>query len=97
MWTERQQVTARLEPLREHFRIELLFFPSYSPNVNLIERLWKFVKKECLACRPSPDYEIFTHTIDDCLNGLRTNYKQQMTPLLTFNSQTYENEPILAA
>ena len=28
--------------------IELLFLPSYSPNLNLIERLWKFVKKTCL-------------------------------------------------
>ena len=28
--------------------IEILFLPPYSPNLNLIERLWKFVKKECL-------------------------------------------------
>jgi len=26
--------------------IELLFLPSYSPNLNLIERLWKLVKKK---------------------------------------------------
>lgn len=26
--------------------IEPLFLPSYSPNLNLIERLWKFVKKQ---------------------------------------------------
>ena len=29
--------------------IELLFLPAYSPNLNLIERLWKFVKKEVLG------------------------------------------------
>ena len=28
--------------------IELCFLPSYSPNLNLIERMWKFVKKQCL-------------------------------------------------
>jgi len=28
--------------------IELLFLPPYSPNLNLIERLWKFVKKQVL-------------------------------------------------
>jgi len=28
--------------------IELCFLPAYSPNLNLIERLWKFVKKQCL-------------------------------------------------
>jgi transposase len=26
----------------------LLYLPSYSPNLNLIERVWKFVKGECL-------------------------------------------------
>ena len=28
--------------------IELLFLPSYSPHLNLIERLWRFTRKECL-------------------------------------------------
>ncbi|MFZ5903249.1 MAG: transposase [Chloroflexota bacterium] len=28
-------------------KIELCFLPSYSPNLNLIERAWKFVKKKC--------------------------------------------------
>jgi transposase len=26
--------------------IELLFLPSYSPNLNIIERLWKWTKKD---------------------------------------------------
>ena len=28
--------------------IELLYLPSFSPHLNLIERLWRFVRKECL-------------------------------------------------
>ena len=28
--------------------IELLYLPAYSPNLNLIERLWKWIKKKCL-------------------------------------------------
>jgi hypothetical protein len=31
--------------LAESLQIELLYLPSYSPNLNLTERLWKFVKK----------------------------------------------------
>jgi hypothetical protein len=31
----------------ETLQIELLYLPAYSPNLNLIERLWKFVKKQC--------------------------------------------------
>jgi transposase len=32
----------------ENSKIKLVFLPSYSPNLNLIERLWKFFKKEVL-------------------------------------------------
>ena len=31
--------------------IDLQFLPPYSPNLNLIERLWKFTKKQCLYNR----------------------------------------------
>jgi transposase len=93
----RYQRCAPVQALARSLRIELLFLPSYSPNRNLIERLWKFVKKECLASRPAPDYETFTQTIDDCLKSLRVKYKKQMTTLLTLNFQTFEDEPVLAA
>ena len=29
-------------------KIELLFLPTYSPNLNLIERLWRFIKSDYL-------------------------------------------------
>jgi len=35
--------------------IELLFLPAYSPSLNLIERLWKFVKKQVLYGKYYPD------------------------------------------
>jgi transposase len=93
----RYQRCGLVQSLARSLRIELLFLPSYSPNLNLIERLWKFVKKECLASRPLPTYEAFTQTIDDSLNNLRTKHKEQMATLLTLNFQTYEDEPVLAA
>ena len=93
----RYQRCELVKSLARSLRIELLFLPSYSPNLNLIERLWRFVKKECLASRPLLDYETFTQTIDECLNSLHTKYKDQMATLLTPNFQTYEDEPVLAA
>jgi transposase len=93
----RYQRCAVVQALARALRIELLFLPSYSPNLNLIERLWRFVKKACLASRPLPDYETFTRTIDECLNSLHTKYKDQMATLLTLNFQTFEEEPVLAA
>ncbi len=32
-------------------KVKLVFLPSYSPNLNLIERLWKFFKKKILYNR----------------------------------------------
>jgi transposase len=93
----RYQHCALVQALARSLRIELLFLPSYSPNLNLIERLWKFVKKECLASRTLPNYESFTQTIDGCLNNLHTKYKEQMKTLLTLNFQTFEDEPVLLA
>ena len=93
----RYQRCELVQSLARSLRIELLFLPSYSPNLNLIERLWRFVKKECLASRPLPDYEAFTRTIDDGLNSLTTKYKDQITTLLTLNFQTFDDEPVLTA
>lgn len=42
------QRCAKVVDYAKKLNIELLFLPTYSPNLNLIERLWKFVKKKCL-------------------------------------------------
>jgi transposase len=93
----RYQRCELVQSLARSLKIELLFLPSYSPNLNLIERLWKFVKKESLAAKQLPTYEAFTAVIDECLNNLHTRHKAKMDTLLTLNFQTFENEPILAA
>jgi transposase len=41
----------------KHSKIELKFLPPYSPNLNLIERLWKFMNKKI---RNNKYYEKFT-------------------------------------
>jgi transposase len=93
----RYQRCALVQGLAQTLGIELLFLPAYSPNLNLIERLWRFVKKECLGCRPQPTYEAFTGAIDTCLSSLTTKHKQQMKTLLTLQFQTFDDEPIQAA
>jgi transposase len=78
--------------------IELLSLPSYAPNLNLIERLWKFVKRECLGCRVLPSYEAFTQAIDDCLADLNTRHKHQMKSLLNLEFQLFDEDvPVLSA
>ncbi len=45
--------------------IELLYLPAYSPNLNLIERLWKFVKKKVLYSKYYPNFSEFRNAITD--------------------------------
>ena len=59
----RYQRCALVQTHAAQLHIELLFLPAYSPNLNLIERLWKFVKKQCLYAKHYPDFGTFTHAI----------------------------------
>jgi DDE superfamily endonuclease len=94
----RYQKCAVVKALAASLRIELLYLPSYSPNLNLIERLWKFVKKECLGCRVLPTYEAFTTAIEDCLANLDTRHKHQMDTLLNLEFQLFDEDvPVLSA
>ena len=77
--------------------IELLFLPSYSPNLNLIERLWKFVKKEVLNSRHHQDFKRFQGAIDGCLADLPTKHREKLATLMTHNFQTWEHVSILDA
>jgi hypothetical protein len=83
--------------LAKTLHIELLFLPAYSPNLNLIERVWKFVKKESLASRYLPSFAEFAGAIDTCLDQLHTAHKAKMRTLLTLHFQTFVDEPIITA
>jgi transposase len=94
----RYQKCAAVRTLAASLRIALLYLPSYSPNLTLIERLWKFVKKECLGCHVWPTYEAFTRSIDDCLAALHTRHQQQMDTLLNLEFQLFDEDvPVLSA
>lgn len=75
--------------------IELLYLPSYSPNLNLIERLWKFVKKKCLYSKYYDDFESFKGAITDCLAQTDTTYKEELDSLLTLKFQSFKKAQIV--
>ena len=77
--------------------IDLLFLPSYSPNLNLIERLWKFVKKECLYGKYYEKFEGFQGSIEDCLGKTGTKHRAAIQTLITRNFQVFDTQNILAA
>lgn len=77
--------------------VELLFLPSYSPNLNLIERLWKFTKKRALRGKHYPDFATFSGAIDDCLDRIPTDHREALASLMTLKFQTFDNASFLAA
>lgn len=67
--------------------IELLFLPPYAPNLNLIERLWKFIKKDCLYSEYYSDFPNFKQAI---LNSIANPDMNKLTSLLTLNFQSFK-------
>ncbi len=78
--------------------IELLYLPPYSPHLNLIERLWKWVKKDCLYSKYYETFEQFKHAINKSLLQIQNNEtKKELETLLTLNFQTFEKTKIMNA
>ena len=96
-WTTRAPRSARVQGVAESLGIELLYLPAYSPNLNLIERLWRFVRKESLNSTSYEAFEQFTTAIDQCLDGLPSVHKSEMETLLTHEFQMFGDVLLLAA
>ena len=66
----------------EKSRIELVFLPPYSSNLNLIERLWKFFKKKVLYNTYIETFAEFKMRCDDFLKNV-SQYKSELETLIT--------------
>ena len=75
----------------------LLFLPSYSPNLNLIERLWRFIKRRALYGRYHPKFAEFQAAIQETLDGLPTTHADKLETLMTLNFQQFEDVSLMAA
>jgi transposase len=74
--------------------IELVFLPSYSPQFNLIERFWKFLKKKCLYSKYYENFQTFKEAINEFIKNI-DKYKRELKTLITPNFQTFENVKIV--
>ena len=71
--------------------VELLFLPPYSPNLNLIERVWKLTKKKCLTNKYHKDFRAFRTAIDQCIDDFEGRLKPERKSLLALNFQFFPN------
>ena len=93
----RYQRNAAVEALATQLEVTLLFLPSYSPNLNLIERLWKFLKRQAVYGRYHPGFQEFQATIQETIAGLATRHAEPLKTLMTLNFQRFEDVSLLAA
>jgi transposase len=93
----RYQHCALVIDLAKSLNIHLEFLPSYSPNLNLIERLWKFIKKQVLYGRHYGTFGEFCAAIDGCLAKIPTAHRDSLESLMTHNFQRFNPASFLAA
>ena len=91
----RYQKCALVQDLARSLGIELLYLPPYSPNLNLIERFWKWVKKQCLYGKYYPTSADFQAAIQQCIAQAHSDHLAELESLLTLKFQTFTAVPVL--
>jgi transposase len=87
----RYQKNKKVFAAAEEYGIELLFLPPYSPNLNLIERVWRLVKAKSLRNRYFADFGKFKTAIDDFVDSLSGENRHRLQSLVTEKFQIIEN------
>ena len=66
------------------------FLPPYSPNLNLIERLWKFTNEKIINLKYYPLFQDFKTKILDFYENINI-YQKELEKRITYNFQLFEN------
>lgn len=77
--------------------ISLIFLPPYSPNLNIIERLWKYTRRHVLAGKYFDSPAKFHDALRHFFEVDYINHKPSLSSLLTLNFQSFENAHLLCA
>jgi transposase len=93
----RYQRNAVVQGLAAELGIVLLFLPSYSPNLNLIERLWRFMKRKAAYGRYHPTFTDFRAAVQDVLDRVPTTHASKLASLMTLNFQEFDEVSLLTA
>ena len=86
----RYQKCKVVQSLAEELSIDLVYIPPYSPNLNLIERLWKFVKNE-LRTKYYEDFTLFCHQIDGIIASTSAGNREKIASLIGTKVQLFDD------
>jgi len=73
--------------------VEVFWLPPYCPSLNLIERLWKFIKKDCLNGRYYPTHQQFQHAVLESLAAVNTRHQETLKTTLTLEWHFHKPQP----
>ena len=81
---------ALIEWLKSQSRIEMRYLPPYSPNLNLIERLWKFMRKKVINTKYYPEFKNFKEAIVNFFEN-QEQYRKEIAQFIGIKFQTFED------
>lgn len=76
--------------LKKHRRLKMIFLPPYSPNLNLIERLWRFFHQKITNNHYFETFDEFRRTSLKFFKNLNF-YTEELKTLMTDNFQLIPN------
>jgi transposase len=78
-------------------QIQLVFLPAYSPNLNIIERLWKFLREKILHGKYYAEAKAFHAAIRGGVQSVNTDpeWKTQIASRLSENIQFFDDQTVL--
>lgn len=79
----RYQRAYAIQQKAKDLNIELVYLPPYCPNLNLIERLWRFFKKKVMKNKYYESFDEFENTVEQFFINFEENIEKLKT-LLSF-------------
>jgi len=86
----RYQKCALVQELAAKLGVNLVYIPAYSPNLNLIERLWKFVKGE-LRTKYFDKFDVFQEKINSIIASTDSENKKTIDRLIGVKVQLFDD------
>jgi transposase len=84
-----------VKSIANELNITLLFLPPYSPNLNIIERLWKHTKKSILYAKYYDSPGKFHGAINSFFETINLEHKEKLKSLLTLKFQFFDNKNVV--
>lgn len=85
------QKCKKVKAAAEKNNINLIYLPPYSPNLNLIERLWKFLRKEIMLNKYYMTFSDFFKSVEQFFANINTRFLSKLSSLLTFNFECLDS------